>query len=331
MSVELSVLVPSHFRPRRLRWLLNALEAQTLERSRWEVLVGHDSGEETAALLREHPLAGAGVLRAAEGETGKGTPGSNRNGAFRLALAPTVVFTDDDCFPPPDWLERVLASVRANPGAVIQGPVFSDPAEQVMLRSRYPRTQQFTDVPRVWAECANIAYPRAAIETVGGLREGVLCGEDTDLALRVRELGIPYLGDPSIWTHHAVDEGGLRDALRGTLRWRYLALLIHNHPELRVQLFLGVFWRAAHFWLLLALAATPLLLAPTYMSEPVGGWGTAAALLPWLIWASCRPVRGGGIRGALRHLSELPGYALIDFVEVLVLLRASLLERTLLL
>jgi len=323
VSVEISVLVPSHFRPLRLRWLLNALAEQTIDRSRWEVIVGHDGGAETAALLASHPLAAAGVLHAAAGETGAGTPGSNRNGAFRLAQAPVVVFTDDDCFPPPDWLERVLAAVARHPGAVIQGPVFSDPAEAAMLRSRYPRTQQFTEVPRVWAECANIVYPRAAVSEVDGLREGVLCGEDTDLCLRVRALGVPYVGDESIWTHHAVDEGGLRDALRGTLRWRYLVPLIHRHPELRVQLFLGVFWRAAHFWLLVALAATPVLLD--------GGWRTAAALVPWLLWACCRPLRGGGVRGALRHLSELPGYALIDLVELLVLLRASVLERSLLL
>jgi GT2 family glycosyltransferase len=331
MSVELSVIVPSHFRPLRLRWLLNALEAQTLDRSQWEVIVGHDSGEETATLLAEHPLAADGVLRAAEGETGKGPPGANRNLALRLAQAPTIVFTDDDCFPPPDWLERVLESVRRNPGAAIQGPVLSDPAEQVMLRARYPMTQHFTDVPRVWAECANIVYPRAAVEAVGGQRDGYISGEDTDLCLRVRALGVPYIGDQSIWTYHAVEEGSLARALRKTLRWRHIVPLLRNHPELRVQLFLGVFLRAGHFWLLVALLATPLLLAPTYMSEPDGGWRIAVALLPWLIWAACRPVRGGGIRGALRHLSELPGYALIDLSELLVLLGTSLRERTLLL
>ena len=32
---EIAVVVPSHDRPLRLRWLLNALEEQTLDRSRW--------------------------------------------------------------------------------------------------------------------------------------------------------------------------------------------------------------------------------------------------------------------------------------------------------
>ena len=39
---DLTVAVASHERPLRLRWLLNALEEQTLERARFEVVVCHD-------------------------------------------------------------------------------------------------------------------------------------------------------------------------------------------------------------------------------------------------------------------------------------------------
>ena len=61
---RLSVVVPSHDRPLRLRWLLNALEEQTLPRDRWEIVVAHDSvGPETDELLSMHPLAQDGTLR----------------------------------------------------------------------------------------------------------------------------------------------------------------------------------------------------------------------------------------------------------------------------
>src|SRR3954451_19273139 len=105
---RLSVVVPSHDRPLRLRWLLNALEEQTLDRSRWEVVVAHDStGPETEALLRDHPLAKAGVLRHLSFAPGPG-PAAKRNAAWRLSRAPTVLFTDDDCRPPADWLANAL-------------------------------------------------------------------------------------------------------------------------------------------------------------------------------------------------------------------------------
>ncbi len=61
----ITVVVASHERPLRLRWLLNALAEQELDRARWEVVVCFDdAGEETARLLATHPLAAAGVLRA---------------------------------------------------------------------------------------------------------------------------------------------------------------------------------------------------------------------------------------------------------------------------
>ncbi|MCW2957953.1 MAG: glycosyltransferase family 2 protein, partial [Solirubrobacterales bacterium] len=60
----LSVCVPSHERPLRLRWLLNALADQTLDRSRWELVVCDDSRDgRVGTLLRDHPLAADGTLR----------------------------------------------------------------------------------------------------------------------------------------------------------------------------------------------------------------------------------------------------------------------------
>src|SRR4051812_3550920 len=124
MAPELTVVVPSHDRPLRLRWLLNALEAQTLDKALWEVVVGHDSaGPETEELLTTHPLAKAGVLRHASLPPGTAPPGANRNAALKLARGRTLVFTDDDCRPPERWLETVRAAVERNPGAIIQGRV----------------------------------------------------------------------------------------------------------------------------------------------------------------------------------------------------------------
>src|ERR687884_502693 len=94
---ELSVVVPSHERALRLRWLLNALEEQTFDRDRFEVVVIHDSRDSTEQLLQEHPLARAGVLRHRRLEPGTGTPARQRNVGWQTARAPLIAFTDDDC------------------------------------------------------------------------------------------------------------------------------------------------------------------------------------------------------------------------------------------
>lgn len=321
MSVPaLSVVVASHDRALRLRWLLNALSEQTLERSLWEVVVGHDSSDaETERVLTEHPLARDGVLRATRRRPGTGLPGANRNAAMRLAAAPTIVFTDDDCRPPTDWLEQVLMAVREHPGAIIQGPVAADPDEEAMLRSTHPRTQSFEQVPRPWAECCNIVYPRELIERAGGFREDVATGEDADLNRRVLALGAAYVGEERMLTYHAVEEGSALDAIRGVWRWADLAALVKRHPQLRRQFHLGLFWKTGHFWLLVALLGLG-------RSRRRRAW--IAAMIPWVLQH-----RSGrdDLRGAVRDILELPGWAAVDLAEVLALAGGSVRHRSLLL
>src|SRR5689334_9499227 len=105
-ELEVSVVVPSHERVTRLRWLLNALEEQTLPRSRWELVVVHDSRDGTEELVTTHPLVHEGVLRRVRLAPGTGTAAVQRNTGWREARAELIAFTDDDCRPEADWLER---------------------------------------------------------------------------------------------------------------------------------------------------------------------------------------------------------------------------------
>ncbi|MDQ6605104.1 MAG: glycosyltransferase [Actinomycetota bacterium] len=327
---ELSVVVASHDRPLRLRWLLNALAAQSLDPDRWEVVVGHDSaGPETEALLAEHPLARRGSLRSRGLPPGTAPPGANRNAALALARGTTIVFTDDDCRPPEGWLAAVIEASHHHAGAIIQGPVAPDPDEAVMLRSPFPRTQSFSAVPRPWAECANIIYPKALLERLGGFAQDMYTGEDTELSRRALAAGARIVGDERMLTYHAVEEGTAGDAVRGAPRWGDLALLIHRHPELRSELFLRVFWKREHALLLLAALGTGLSLR----GGLDGGrrWRSPAGLLLALPWALQRNAHGRGVRGQARALVALPGWAAIDLAEIVVLARASRRHRALIL
>lgn len=313
-----AVCVASHRRPVRLRWLLEALTRQTIED--FEVVVCHSDGpgSETAALLAGHPL---GARLRVVAPAGRSDPGHQRNRAWRAAHAPTIVFTDDDCRPPETWLERLLATVDAHPGAVVQGAVEPDPDEAHLLALAPHARTLHVDPPAPYAQCANIAYPRELLERVGGFDEaaGLFGGEDTHLAQVAIEAGAAYVGAPGALTWHAVEPGSLVARLRSIPRWQGLAFVVARHPAMRRHLFARVFWRHSH-------AALPLAL----VGLATAGRRPLRALLLVLPWALlARPRYGASPRGIARAASELPGRLAVETTELGTAIRGSVRYRTL--
>lgn len=315
---EISVVVPSHDRPLRLRWLLNALEDQTLARGRWEVIVSHDSvGPETDKLLREHPLALDGTLRFVSLQPGSAPPGANRNAAWRRARAPIVAFTDDDCRPPAEWLEKMLSAGQRHPNSIVQGHTLPDPHEAHHMHAAHARSQTIHP-PGPYAEACNILYPLELLERVGGFDEGLQVGEDVDLALRGRQAGADYLGAPEVLTYHAVATPTLRGTLRTVPRWSDLPELLKRHPAHRREYPLGLFWKRSHPLVLLVLAGAILARRNAAFS---------VLALPWMLDRA--PHYGSRFGTRARAIGALPGLAVVDLAELGVLLKGSVKYRTL--
>jgi hypothetical protein len=288
------------------------------------VVVHDDAGEETEALLRDHPLARAGILRHRRLAPGTGSPARQRNTGWREARAPLVAFTDDDCRPPGTWLGRLLAAAQTQPGAVVQGAVRPDPDEEHLLHAAPHARSLHVDPPGPFAEAANVLYPRALLERLGGFDERfpAAAGEDTELMLRARAAGAGYVGARDALTYHAVDAPGLIGRVRSLPRWRHVVKVVRDHPQMREALTLGVFFKRSHAALPLALGALPALARRRPRLA-------AALVAPWAVTAA--PRYGLGPRGIARSASELPGRLVLDVAEVAVLVRGSIEERTLVL
>lgn len=282
---QVSVVVATRDRERRLAALLRSLRAQTVEPSAFEVIVVDDgSADGTAALLRHEAESEPFELRPAT-RAQAGGPARARNDGWRIAKAPLVAFTDDDCEVAPDWLERLLELAESNPGAVLQGRTVPNPRE-LDARGPFSVTREVDGSGPRWFETCNIAYPRELLERLDGFDETFSepLGEDTDLGWRALAAGATRQFSADAVAFHAVEYLGPADHLRGALVGADSVLVFRRHPALRAEaLAAGIVRNHAHLRLLLALAG---LVAARRWRQP-----SALLTLPYLkllIWRTRR-------------------------------------------
>ena len=188
-----------------------------------------------------------------------------------------------------------------------------------MLAAPHVRTLSI-EPPGPFAQTCNILYPRAVLERLGGFDERAISGEDVGLSRRARAAGSPIVGARRAVVNHAIESHALPGILRENLKWRHLAYLVKNHPEVRRDLFLRVFWDADHA--AVTAAAVGLVAA---RRRP------ALALLaaPYVLRGLRR--RGPGRRARAVAVAELPGQATRQLAEVAGMAAGSVRHRTLLL
>lgn len=111
----ISVIIPHLNQPDRLEACLCSLEAQSLSRDLFEVIVvDNGSAVPPAEIVTRHP--GVRLLR--EDRPG---PGPARNTGAASATGEILAFIDADCRAHQDWLNHILRALRASPSNTILG------------------------------------------------------------------------------------------------------------------------------------------------------------------------------------------------------------------
>lgn len=292
------------------------MASQTLGPDRFEVVVVDDGSQDGTAQLLDSRMQGGGLpLRAIQGPAAG--PAAARNRGWRAARADIIAFTDDDCEPPPDWLEQVLAEAARHPGEIIQGPTTPIPHEVGDI-GPFSRTNEITK-PSASYETCNIAYPRDLLERLGGFDEIFpdALGEDTDLGWRARALGASLHWSDRVRMHHAVDYLGPIGFLRTALRGADAVLVFRRHPRLRQEIRWGVVRHAGTPGLAVAVLGFGL----ARRSRLLG----SLLLLPYVrhLARTCARQRAS--------LVLAPYYALWDILFLVTALRGSIRHRTLVL
>jgi glycosyltransferase involved in cell wall biosynthesis len=307
--LRVSVVIPTHDRPQRLERTLRALRAQSLPSDEFEVIVVDDGSDPETQQLLEREEADSGLQLRVERRSSAGGPARARNAGWRMARAPLVAFTDDDCEPARSWLAAGLAAWEADAKTFVQGPTLPNPAERVR-RGAITHTLEVESLGPWW-ETANIFYPRAALESAGGFDEEHYSGpggEDTDLGCRLEAAGWRPVWAADALVYHAVTELSPIDKLRLAWRWDQTMRVFKQHPQLRRELVLGLFWQRNHWWLVRAAIALAL---------PSRLW--------WLRWWLAAPYV---VRLGSRRPDVMAVLLASDVVEIAACIRGGLRCRT---
>ena len=113
-----SVIIPVFNDTKRLGYCLQALESQTYSKNLYEVIViNNNSTENIQTVVDRFPQ----VRMANEKKQGSYAA---RNKGISLSLGKILAFTDSDCIPADDWIEKGVAALQKNPDcAMVAGEI----------------------------------------------------------------------------------------------------------------------------------------------------------------------------------------------------------------
>jgi cellulose synthase/poly-beta-1,6-N-acetylglucosamine synthase-like glycosyltransferase len=202
--VRVAVTVGVYNEEKRVGGLLDALRAQTRPPDQ-VVIVDDGSTDATREVACTWARRDSRVRVLAQENRG---PAAARNVAWRAADADVCIFTDGDCVPAADWIERLLQPF-ADPHVGAAGGAYST----INTRSRLAR---FIGCEIAWRYrnvdgaiqvhgTYNLAVRRHVLEEVGGLDERYpkASGEDWDMTYKIsRTHTIAYVHDAVVGHYH---------------------------------------------------------------------------------------------------------------------------------
>lgn len=184
-----SIIVPAYNVAPYIGEALASVMAQT--RKDYEVIVVNDGStddlESAIAPFRDR----IGYVR----QENRGISAA-RNVALRLARGRYVALLDGDDIWMPEFLERLLARLEADPSIDVIYPnavIFGEtPVVGKLFQDIYPPREPVTFERLLTRECMvfiSVMFKRDLISTVGMFDEGLRCCEDFDMWLRIARLG----------------------------------------------------------------------------------------------------------------------------------------------
>lgn len=156
-------------------------------------------------------------------------PGAARNAGARASRGEWIAFTEDDCAPLPDWLERAWAWIERKPALeALEG--------ETVLPDGTPVRRRDGDRPNYLP--TNLFVRRGTFDRADGYAEdffdagrGIYFREDSDFGFRLEEAGVAAIVAPDVRVVHPREHARFLDPLRWARRYEMDPLLESRHPE----------------------------------------------------------------------------------------------------
>ncbi len=282
MTPIVSVIIPAYDRREGVLRALDAIAAQTLDRTQIEVIVvDNASTDGTSDAVRSWPASLTVRLLRIEKNRG---PAQARNLGLEEAQGEFVAFTDSDCIPSPRWLEEGLTAFGPGVG-VVQGATAPAQLEAVQGWAHTQDVSQFSNL----YEACNVFYRTDALRRAGGFDDQLgYFGEDTAAGWAVLRLGFRAAFAKTALVYHDVTSGGFSWYLRRTRNYRNWPRIVRHFPEMRDSLlWRRIFLRPRSAWFTFAVLGVVL----------AGRWRPALVLsLPYMWVRAPRSLHPSALR-----------------------------------
>src|SRR5262245_617213 len=205
-SPTFSIVIPTYARSMQLAECLNSLAALTYPHDRFEVIVVDDGGEMPLTAIVDRFARELDLTLITQARAG---PAAARNTGVARAKGNFLAFTDDDCQPQPDWLQKLGARLEATPARLIGGRTLNglsdnpySAASQFILDSVYSYYNSGAGGARFFAS-NNLAMPVEGFHTLGGFDPSFRTSEDRDLCDRWLQHGYRMTYAPEAIVYHS--------------------------------------------------------------------------------------------------------------------------------
>jgi GT2 family glycosyltransferase len=209
MSAPLfSVIIPTHNRPQALSACLDALAASTPSGAAFEVIVVDDGGAIDPAPVVTHAAKRLAITLLSRPHRG---PAVARNTGAAAARGHYLAFTDDDCLPAHDWLQRLAKRCSRHSEAAVGGRTLNalpdNPFAAASQTLNHYLYEFYLGGRREGGFFAtnNLAVPRAGFLALGGFDSKFVtaAAEDREFCARWRSRGFQLVYAPEVIVHHA--------------------------------------------------------------------------------------------------------------------------------